>query len=108
MLADGGMANGRAMISLADLRQMTSDQVPEACKTPESFVAGFWDGVGWGYGVAVQTEASRRNRYGWSGGQGTDFFVDRDGTVAILLTQVEMGSQMSPMLTEFQSLHEPS
>jgi hypothetical protein len=34
--------------------------------------------------------------------------VDRDGTVGILLTQVEMGAQLFPMLREFQSLHEPS
>ena len=108
MLADGGTVSGRPMISLADVRQITSDQVPDACKTADSFVAGFWDGVGWGYGVAVHTDGRRRGRYGWSGGQGTDFFVDRDGTVGILLTQVEMGSQMSQMLTEFQSLHEPS
>jgi CubicO group peptidase (beta-lactamase class C family) len=104
MLADGA----QSMISADHLRQMTSDQVPEACKTAESFFAGFWDGVGWGYGVAVQTEGRRRGRYGWSGGQGTDFFVDRDGTVGILLTQVEMGTRMWPLLEEFQSLHEPS
>jgi CubicO group peptidase (beta-lactamase class C family) len=108
MLADGGTADGQAMISPDHLKQMTSDQVPESGKTAESFFDGFWDGVGWGYGVAVQTEGPRRGRYGWSGGQGTDFFVDRDGTVGILLTQVEMGTQMWPMLTEFQSLHELS
>jgi CubicO group peptidase (beta-lactamase class C family) len=108
MLANGGQADGQPMISPHLLQQMTSDQVPEACKTAESFFAGFWDGTGWGYGVAVQTEGRRRDRYGWSGGQGTDFFVDRDGTRGILLTQVEMGPRMWPMLTEFQSLHEPT
>jgi CubicO group peptidase (beta-lactamase class C family) len=108
MLADGGTADGQAMISPDHLKQMTSDQVPESGKTAESFFDGFWDGVGWGYGVAVQTEGPRRGRYGWSGGQGTDFFVDRDGTVGIMLTQVEMGTQMWPVLAEFQSLHEPS
>ena len=45
MLADGGTVSGRPMISLADVRQITSDQVPDACKTADSFVAGFWDGV---------------------------------------------------------------
>jgi CubicO group peptidase (beta-lactamase class C family) len=108
MLANGGTADGQPMISPDHLQDMTSDQVPEACKTAESFFPGFWDGVGWGYGVAVHTEGRRRGRYGWSGGQGTDFFVDRDGTIAILLTQVELGSQMWPMLAEFQALHEPS
>jgi CubicO group peptidase (beta-lactamase class C family) len=108
MLADGGVVDGQPMISPDHLRQLISDQVPAACKTAESFFPGFWDDMGWGYGVAVHTGELRRDRYGWSGGQGTDFFVDRDGTLGILLTQVEMGPQMWPMLTEFQSLHEPS
>ena len=39
---------------------------------------------------------------------GTDFFVDPDGTVGILLTQVELGEDMWPLVEQFQSLHEPS
>ena len=85
---------------------MTSDQVPARCKTPESFFPGFWDGMGWGFGVGVQTEGRRRGRYGWSGGQGTDFFVDPDATIGVLLTQVELGPQVLTMVEEFQALHE--
>jgi hypothetical protein len=47
----------------------------------------------------------RRGRIGWSGGQGTDFFVDPDGTVGILLTQVEMGEDMWSLVEQFQALH---
>jgi CubicO group peptidase (beta-lactamase class C family) len=108
MLAEGGRVNGRTMISPDHLQQMTSDQVPAACKTEDSFFPGFWDGTGWGFGVAVQTEGRTRGRFGWSGGLGTDFFVDPDGTVGILLTQVEMGEDMWPLITQFQSLHERS
>jgi len=108
MLAEGGRIDGQPMISPDHLRQMTSDQVPAACKTPDSFFPGFWDGTGWGFGVAVQTEGSQRHRFGWAGGQGTDFFVDRDGTVGILLTQVELGEQMSSLIAQFQALHDPS
>ncbi len=61
-----------------------------------------------GTGVAVKIEGPQRGRIGWSGGLGTDFFVDPDGTVGILLTQVEMGEGMSPLVAQFQSLHEPS
>ena len=85
---------------------MTSDQVPAENKTPDSFFPGFWDGMGWGFGVGVQTEGPQRGRYGWSGGQGTDFFVDRDGTVGILFTQVELGERMWPLLAEFKALHQ--
>jgi CubicO group peptidase (beta-lactamase class C family) len=108
MLADGGRVGGQPLISADHFRQMTSDQVPTACKTPGSFFPGFWDGMGWGFGVAVHTEGPRRGRFGWSGGLGTDFFVDPDGTVGILLTQVELGKDLWPLLEQFQSLPEPS
>jgi CubicO group peptidase (beta-lactamase class C family) len=39
---------------------------------------------------------------------GTDFFIDRDETVGILFTQVELGAQMWAVVEEFQGLHEPS
>jgi CubicO group peptidase (beta-lactamase class C family) len=108
VLAGGGRANGRPMISPDHLQQMTGDQVPAACKTADSFFPGFWDGTGWGFGVAVQTEGPQRGRFGWAGGQGTDFFVDPDGTVGVLLTQVELGEDMWPLLEQFQAMHEPS
>ncbi len=108
MLAEGARVSGQPMISPDHLQQMGSDQVPAACKTADSFFPGFWDGMGWGFGVAVQTDGPQRGRVGWSGGLGTDFFVDPDGTVGILLTQVEMGEDMSSLVAEFRSLHEPS
>lgn len=101
MLTAGGLVGGQSLISSDRVRQLTSDQVPAANKTADSFFPGFWQGMGWGFGVGVQTEGHRRGRYGWSGGQGTDFYVDPDGTVGILLTQVEMGDWIWPMLEEF-------
>lgn len=101
MLTAGGRVGGQSLISSDRVRQLTSDQVPAANKTADSFFPGFWQGMGWGFGVGVQTEGHRRGRYGWSGGQGTDFYVDPDGTVGILLTQVEMGDWIWPMLEEF-------
>jgi CubicO group peptidase (beta-lactamase class C family) len=108
MLAGGGRVNGQPMISPDHLRQMTTDQVPAVCKTADSFFPGFWDGMGWGFGVAVHTEGSRYGRIGWSGGLGTDFFADPGGTAGVLLTQVELGENMWPLLDQFQSLPEPS
>jgi CubicO group peptidase (beta-lactamase class C family) len=108
MLADGGRVSGKPMISAGHLEQMTSDQVPAAVKTADSFFPGFWDGTGWGFGVAVKTAGPQRGRIGWSGGQGTDFFADPDGTIGILLTQVELGADMWPLIEQFQSLHQPA
>ncbi|GIH03860.1 serine hydrolase [Rhizocola hellebori] len=101
MLADGGRFEGRQIVSQEHLALMTSDQVPAIAKTPESFFPGFWDSTGWGFGVGVDTQTGR---YGWSGGLGTNFFIDRDGTVGVLLSQVEMGERMQPLLDEFQAL----
>jgi CubicO group peptidase (beta-lactamase class C family) len=98
------LVDGEPVISPDHRRQLVSDQVPAECKTPESFFPGFWNDTGWGYGVCVETAGEHRGRYGWAGGQGTDFFVDRDGTIAILLTQVELGERMRQLLTEFQAL----
>lgn len=107
-LVAGSALDGRPLICAGHLEQLTTDQVPSAAKTPDSFFPGFWDRVGWGFGVAVQTAGPRRGRFGWAGGQGTDFFADPDGTVGVLLTQVEMGDRMWPMIAEFQAIREPS
>ena len=108
MLTDGGRVDGRVMLSADHLHQLTSDQVPPENKTPGDFFPGFWDGMGWGFGVGVQTEGSLRGRYGWSGGQGTHFYVDPDGTIGILFTQTELGGAMGPLLTDFNALHQPT
>ena len=104
MLADGAQIDGRRIVSEEHLRLMTSDQVPAIAKTPDSFFPGFWDSTGWGFGVGIEVEGERTGRYGWSGGLGTNFFVDPDGTVGVLLTQVEMGQRMGTLINEFQAL----
>ena len=108
LLIDGGRVNGKALLSVEHLQQITGDQVPAENKTPDSFFPGFWDGTGWGFGVGVQTEGPLQGRYGWSGGQGTDFFVDQDGTVGMLFTQVELGDRTGSLIEEFRALHQPT
>ena len=100
--------DGAPLLSAEHLALLTTDQVAPGLKTPESFFPGFWDGTGWGCGVAVVTTGPSAGRYGWSGGQGTDFFVDPDGTTGLLLTQVELGERTWGLLQEFQALHPPA
>ncbi|MCP2636194.1 beta-lactamase family protein [Microbacterium sp. HD4P20] len=89
----------------ADLaEQLRTDQVDAAVKTPDSFFPGFWNGMGWGFGAAVRTEGPRRGRFGWSGGFGTDYFVDPDGTICIVMTQVEMDERVFGLLSDLQEL----
>jgi CubicO group peptidase (beta-lactamase class C family) len=104
MLVGGGALDGLRVLAREDVTAMTGDRTPSGAKTADSFYPGFWDGMGWGYGVGVQTAGARAGRYGWSGGQGTDFWVDPDGTIGILLTQVELGAEMFPVLGGFQEV----
>jgi CubicO group peptidase (beta-lactamase class C family) len=101
------LADDTGLISAEHKRLLTSDQVSEQCKTPDSFFPGFWDAMGWGFGVAVQVSGQHHGRYGWSGGLGTDFFIDPDGTVGVLLTQVEMGGELWPLIADFQEQSPP-
>ena len=98
------LADDTGLISTEHKQMLTTDQIAEQCKTADSFFPGFWDGMGWGFGVAMQTDGDHRGRYGWSGGLGTDFFIDPDGTVGVLLTQVEMGGELWPLIADFQKL----
>ncbi|WP_426182165.1 serine hydrolase domain-containing protein [Microbacterium sp. TWP3-1-2b2] len=89
----------------ADLRAgMTSNQVKPSAKGPDSFFPGFWESTGWGYGVSVVTDGPHRGRFGWSGGLGTDFFVDPDGTICIVMTQVEMSDRILALFSDLQGL----
>ncbi|MFL0455775.1 serine hydrolase domain-containing protein [Brachybacterium paraconglomeratum] len=95
------------LLSPEHLAMMTTDQVPAEVKRPDSLYPGFWDGTGWGFGVSVVTGGEHRGRWGWSGGYGTDFFVDADGTIGLLLAQVEIGEHLMPLLEAFQELPTP-
>jgi len=103
ILADGGRFDGWQVISEEHLGLMTTDQVPAIAKAPDSFYPGFWDSTGWGFGVGIDTQGASIGRYGWSGGFGTNFFVDPEGTVGVLLAQVEMGQRMGSLLNAFQA-----
>lgn len=100
MLANSGRIGDDTFLSEDLAAQLRSDQVPASVKTPDSFFPGFWDGMGWGFGVVVHTEGPRRGRYGWSGGLGTDFYVDADGSFRVVLTQVEMGAQVMGLFAD--------
>ncbi|GAA3619007.1 serine hydrolase domain-containing protein [Microlunatus ginsengisoli] len=105
LIQQGGSWNGIQLLAPDHVRLLTSDQVPAAAKQPDSFFPGFWDEMGWGFGVGVSTSGARRGRWGWSGGQGTNFWVDPDGTVGILLTQVEIDDDLGQLFDAFQALY---
>lgn len=104
MLAAHGVHDGTQIVDPALLREMCTDQVPPAVKTPDSFFPGFWKDTGWGFGVAVETGGEHAGRFGWSGGLGTDFFADPGGRYGVLLTQVEMGPPTVGLIADLRAL----
>jgi CubicO group peptidase (beta-lactamase class C family) len=87
------LADGAGLLRPESVRLMTTDHT-----TPRHRELGGWflDGQGWAFGGGVDTalleEWNVIGRYGWVGGTGTSAYVHPDGTVAILLTQVVLGS----------------
>jgi CubicO group peptidase (beta-lactamase class C family) len=67
-------------------------------------VPGYFDGHGWGFGVAVVTRredvAAPVGSYGWDGGLGTSWRSDpSEGMVTILLTQASWTSPVPPRVS---------
>lgn len=105
MLRDGGTVDGQPYLSPDSVAEMTREQVPDAAKSPESMGADFWKGLGWGYGVAVETGPPHPGRFTWSGGYGTDFTVDpATGRITILMLQAEMGPAVFGPLFGFREV----
>ena len=105
MLAAGGLHEGEQVVDPELLLAMRTDQVPSAAKDPADFFPGFWESSGWGYGVGVEVGGEHAGRFGWSGGLGTDFWVDpATGRYAVVLTQVEMGPPAFRLVADLQRL----
>jgi CubicO group peptidase (beta-lactamase class C family) len=79
------------VLSAAAVAAMTRDQLSPAQKAASRWVPGFFDRLGWGFGMAVVTgpdESAAPGSYGWDGGLGTVWRTDpRAEVVTILLTQ---------------------
>ncbi|MEU9201613.1 serine hydrolase domain-containing protein [Streptomyces sp. NPDC048332] len=98
MLLAGGTVGGRALLTPASVRQMTTDHLTSAQREASGL---FTEGQGWGFGGSVDVERTESwnvpGRYGWVGGTGTAaHIIPATGTVAIMLTQVEMAGPRHP------------
>ncbi|MFI1223896.1 MULTISPECIES: serine hydrolase domain-containing protein [unclassified Streptomyces] len=99
MLLAGGLNDaGHRVLAAASVRQMITDHL-----TPEQRAASglFTEGQGWGFGGSVDVEIAAPwnvlGRYGWIGGTGTTaHIVPSTGTVAVLLTQMELAGPVAP------------
>jgi CubicO group peptidase (beta-lactamase class C family) len=87
MLTNGGTLNGTRLISRKSVEMLSAVHVPDT-------LPGRPPGEGFGLGVRVVTDHAKRGTmlsdgtYGWSGAQGTHFFVDpREQLVGVLMIQ---------------------
>jgi CubicO group peptidase (beta-lactamase class C family) len=99
------LLTGGADVLPSDLvSAMTTDQLtPQVRATDTTFLDGQSWGFGCGVDITVRDPWNVPGRFGWVGGTGTSAYaVPADGSVAILLTQVELtGPDANPALESF-------
>jgi CubicO group peptidase (beta-lactamase class C family) len=100
MLANGGELNGKRLLSRKSVEMLSAVHVPDT-------LPGRPAGEGYGLSVRVVTNHAARNTllsdgtYGWSGAQGTHFFVDpKEQMVGVLMVQTSNNEVRS----EFEDL----
>jgi CubicO group peptidase (beta-lactamase class C family) len=87
MLANGGELNGKRLLSRKTVEMMSAAHIPDT-------LPGRPAGEGYGLSVRVVTNHAARNTmlsdgtFGWTGAQGTHFFVDpKEQLTAVLMVQ---------------------
>jgi CubicO group peptidase (beta-lactamase class C family) len=100
MLANGGELNGKRLLGRKTVEMMTAAHVPDT-------LPGRPAGEGYGLSVRVVTDHAARGTmlsngtYGWSGAQGTHFFVDpKEQLVGVLMVQ----TSNQEVIREFEDL----
>jgi CubicO group peptidase (beta-lactamase class C family) len=106
-LLAGGAHHGERVLSRPSVTLMTSDQLTPAQKVVSGFWPGYFDSIGWGFGMSVRTRRAHLGpsvgTYGWSGFYGTAWYNDpaEDMTTIVLMQRGHMGDQTLPMWHDF-------
>jgi CubicO group peptidase (beta-lactamase class C family) len=87
-----GKHGSTRLLSRASVETMTTDQLTDTQKSVSGFGPGFFDSMGWGFGMSVVTKhddmAANIGTYGWDGGLGTSWRNDpKEELITILLSQ---------------------
>jgi CubicO group peptidase (beta-lactamase class C family) len=91
MLNKGKLGNER-ILSRPAVELMTTDHLTPGQKAVSGLIPGFFDGLGWGFGLSVVTRrddvAKSIGTFGWDGGLGTVWYADpKEEMITILMTQ---------------------
>jgi CubicO group peptidase (beta-lactamase class C family) len=105
-LLAGGTHRGERVLSRPSVTLMTSDRLTPAQKAASGFWPGYFDTMGWGFGMSVRTNRTHLGpsvgSYGWSGFYGTAWYNDpTEGMTTIFIMQrAHMGNQQLPMWSD--------
>ncbi|GAA3453244.1 serine hydrolase domain-containing protein [Dactylosporangium matsuzakiense] len=102
-LAAGGVHNGERVLSRPAVTLMTTDHLTPQQKARSGFWPGYFDDIGWGFGMSVRTRRTglgpSAGSYGWSGYWGTAWYNDpaEDLVAVFCLQRAHAGDQRRPL-----------
>ncbi|MEV0328724.1 serine hydrolase domain-containing protein [Micromonospora echinospora] len=102
-LLAGGSHRGERVLSRPSVTLMTTDHLTPAQRAVSGFWPGYFDAMGWGFGVSVRTRRTHLGpsvgSYGWPGYYGTAWYNDpaEDLTAIFFMQRAHAGDQTLPM-----------
>jgi CubicO group peptidase (beta-lactamase class C family) len=114
-LMAGGTRHGERVLSRPSVTLMTTDHLTPAQKAVSGFSPGYFDDIGWGFGMSVRTRRAHRGpwpvsypplasvgSYGWPGIYGTGWYNDpAEDMTTILMIQRAPAPPGLPILHDF-------
>jgi CubicO group peptidase (beta-lactamase class C family) len=114
-LMAGGAHEGARVLSRPSVTLMTTDHLTPAQKAVSGFTPGYFDDIGWGFGMSVRTRRAHLGpwpvsypplasvgSYGWPGVYGTGWYNDpAEDMTTILMTQRAPAPPGLPILLDF-------
>jgi CubicO group peptidase (beta-lactamase class C family) len=114
-LLAGGTRHGQRILSRPSVTLMTSDHLTPAQKAVSGFQPGYFDDIGWGFGMSVRTRRPHLGpwpvsypplasvgSYGWPGIYGTGWYNDpAEDMITILMIQRAPAPPGLPILFDF-------
>jgi CubicO group peptidase (beta-lactamase class C family) len=114
-LLAGGKGHGERVLSRPSVTLMTTDHLTPAQKEVSGFTPGYFDDIGWGFGMSVRTRRAHAGpfpvsypplasvgSYGWPGYYGTAWYNDpAEDMTTILMTQRAPSPPGLPILFDF-------
>jgi CubicO group peptidase (beta-lactamase class C family) len=111
----GGAHHGERVLSRPSVTLMTTDHLTPAQKAVSGFSPGYFDDIGWGFGMSVRTRRSHLGpgpvsypplasvgSYGWPGVYGTGWYNDpAEDLTTILMIQRVPAPPGLPILLDF-------